>query len=242
MHIMHEENKNHIKKVFSGLTTQKAIIIAGALIAISILVSQIFFNRSSALTDATNRIAEESGGAKLLYEVDDKEDFIRGAKRPKVTIVEFSDFGCGFCASFHPTLRDIVEKYPDDVAWVYRHLPYRNNEAALASECVGQRLGDEAFWQYSDALFAEFPDITNDILVQEALKLGFSSEEDFWECQGSEEVAKAVQENAAEARLIGANGTPHSIVITSNGETFPLRGATPFAQVDQIVSVLIGKK
>ncbi len=241
MYIMHEENKNHIKKVFTHLTTQKAIIIAGALIALAIIASQIFFNSSTALGDATAKIAEQDSGATLLNDVNDKDDFIQGAKKPKVTIVEFSDFGCSFCASFHPTLKQIVEKYPDDVAWVYRHLPYRNNEAALASECVGQELGDEAFWKYSDSLFAEFPDLTNEILVREAIKLGFSSEEAFWECQSSEKVAKAVQENAAEARLIGANGTPHSIVITEDGKMFPLRGATPFAQVDQIISILVGE-
>lgn len=236
---MHEENKNHIKKVFSHLTTQKAIIIAGGLIALAILASQIFFNRSASLDEAAARIAEQGGSVSLLNEVSDKHDFIRGAKRPKVTIVEFSDFGCGFCASFHPTLREIVEKYPDDVAWVYRHLPYRNNEAALAAECVGQRLGDEAFWKYSDNLFAEFPDITNEILAKEAVNLGFSSEEEFWQCQASEEVAKAVQEDAAEARLVGASGTPYSVVVTEDGEMFPLKGATPLAQVDQIVSILI---
>lgn len=239
MHIMHEENKNHIKKFFSHLTTQKAIIIAGALIALAILASQIFFNNQASLTEATARIAEQGGSASLLNEVSDKHDFIRGAKKPKVTIVEFSDFGCGFCASFHPTLRQVVEKYPDDVAWVYRHLPYRNNEAALAAECVGQKLGDKAFWEYSDNLFAEFPDITNEILAKEAVKLGFSSEEEFWQCQASEEVAKAVQEDAAEARLIGASGTPYSIVITEDGDMFPLKGATPLAQVEQIISLLI---
>lgn len=239
MHIMHEENKNHIKKIFSHLTTQKAIIIAGALIALAILASQIFFNNNASLDEAAMRIAEQRGTTNLLNEVSDKHDFIRGAKKPKVTIVEFSDFGCGFCASFHPTLREIIEKYPDDVAWVYRHLPYRNNEAALAAECVGQKLGDEAFWKYSDNLFAEFPDITNEILVKEAVKLGFSSEEEFWQCQASEDVAKAVQEDAAEARLIGASGTPHSIVVTEDGEMFPLKGATPLAQVDQIISILI---
>lgn len=236
---MHEQNENHIKKETSKLSVPKAIIIAGALIAGAVLFSQASFDSSKGLEEATARLAGGEGGAELLHEVDDDTDFIRGAKKPKVTIVEFSDFGCGFCAQFHPTLKQIVDKYPNDVAWVYRHLPFRNNEAALASECVGQTLGDEAFWKYSDTLFAKFPDITNELMASEAVRLGFSSEEAFWECQGSEAVAKAVEENAAEARLIGANGTPHSLVITKDGKTFPLRGATPFAQVDQIVSLLI---
>lgn len=233
---MHEETK--IKNI--KLSVPKAIIIAGALVALSIITSQIFFDRNVGIQQATDKIVESGNGVELLNKVDDSKDFIRGAKRPKVTIVEFSDFGCGFCASFHPTLRNLVEAYPNDVAWVYRHLPYRNNEAALASECVGQTFGDEAFWKYSDVLFAEFPDITNELLVSEALKLGFANEEEFQECKDSESVRTSVEEDAAEARLIGASGTPHSIVM-SNDQSFALRGATPEQQLEQIIKLLINK-
>jgi len=236
---MHEENHNEIKKNFEKITAPKAIIIAGALIAGAIVVSQIFFDRDQALQEATQKIAGQAGNVELLNEVNNNDDFIRGAKKPKVTIVEFSDFGCSFCASFHPTLRNLVEKYPNDVAWVYRHLPYRNKEAALASECVGQRLGDEAFWQYSDTLFAKFPNITNDILVEEAIKLGFENKESFEECTSSEDIAKAVQENFTEAGLIGASGTPHSIIVTNDGKSFALRGATQPEQLDQMIQLLI---
>ncbi len=245
---MHEENNNQIaeevvtpKNSLSKfqLSMPTAIVIAGVLIAGSVVFSRTTLNRDAALQEASARLAEGGGnGASLVTEVSN-DDFIRGAKKPKVTIVEFSDFGCSFCASFHPTLRDIVNKYPDDVAWVYRHLPFRNNEAALAAECVGQELGDEAFWSYSDELFASYPDITNELLASEAIKLGFKSEADFWECQGREEVAERVSANAAEARLMGATGTPHSVIISEDGKSFPLRGASAFEQVDKIVSLLI---
>jgi len=246
---MHEENNNQIAEEVSTpknsvskfqLTMPKAIVIAGILIAGSVVFSQTTLNRGAALQEASARLAEGGGnGASLVTEVNDDDDFIRGAKKPKVTIVEFSDFGCSFCASFHPTLRDIVNKYPDDVAWVYRHLPFRNNEAALAAECVGQELGDEAFWSYSDEIFANYPDITNELLASEAIKLGFKSEADFWECQGREEVAERVSENAAEARLMGATGTPHSVIISEDGKSFPLRGAAAFEQIDKIISLLV---
>lgn len=236
---MHEENHNKIKKIFENITAPKAIIIAGVLIAGAIIVSQIFFDKNQGLQNATQKITGETGNVQLLNKVNDSDDFIRGAKKPKITIVEFSDFGCSFCASFHPTLRNLVEKYPNDIAWVYRHLPYRNKEAALASECVGQRLGDEAFWQYSDILFAKFPNITNDVLVEEAIKLGFENKEAFQECTSSEDIAKAVQENFTEAGLIGASGTPHSILVTKEGKYFPIRGAMQAEQLDQMIQLLI---
>jgi len=241
---MHEENNKevvHPTTSKKNISISKAIIIAGVIIALAILLTQSSVGREQALIDATAQIAGGGGSGSGLLNGVTSDDFSRGAKNPKITIVEFSDFGCSFCSSFHPTLRDIINKYPDDIAWVYRHLPFRNNEAALAAECVGQELGDEAFWKYSDKLFANYPDITNDLMVSEAIGLGFKNEKDFWACQSSENVAKGVQADAAEARLIGATGTPHSIILTKDGRTFPLRGASSFEQVDQIVSVLLNQ-
>src|SRR5260370_20040522 len=46
-----------------------------------------------------------------------------GAKRPKVIIVEWSDFQCPFCSRVEPTLKQILETYKDDVKIVWRNQP-----------------------------------------------------------------------------------------------------------------------
>ena len=46
-----------------------------------------------------------------------------GAKKPKVTIVEWSDFQCPYCARVEPTLKQILETYKDDVRLVWRNEP-----------------------------------------------------------------------------------------------------------------------
>jgi len=43
-----------------------------------------------------------------------------GAKKPKVTIVEWSDFQCPFCSRVEPTLKQVLDTYKDDVRIVYR--------------------------------------------------------------------------------------------------------------------------
>ena len=89
------------------------------------------------------------------------EDHIKGSADAAVVIVEYSDFDCPFCSRFHDTMNEIVADYPtDQVAWVYRHLPLEQLHpqafsVALASECVADIGGNEAFWSFTDGYFAD---------------------------------------------------------------------------------------
>lgn len=72
-----------------------------------------------------------------------------------VTIVEFSDFQCPFCRVLADRLRTIRERYPEQVAMVYRHYPLQIHPFALpavrASECAAAQ---GRFAAFHDALFA----------------------------------------------------------------------------------------
>src|SRR3989344_3220504 len=50
-------------------------------------------------------------------------DHIRGSADAKVVFIEYSDFDCPFCKSFHPTAKQIFDKYGGEVSWIYRHFP-----------------------------------------------------------------------------------------------------------------------
>jgi len=108
---------------------------------------------------ASTESASESAQTNLYTPVTEA-DHIRGAVNAPIKIVEYSDFDCAFCARFHQTMKAIVAKYPgDEVAWVYRHFPLEQlhpNAAtvALASECVADLGGDEAFWTFADTYLA----------------------------------------------------------------------------------------
>src|SRR3989338_3572308 len=88
--------------------------------------------------------------------IDPKEDHIRGNPDAKVSVIEYSDFECPFCKRHHPTMTQIMDAYGDDVNWVYRHYPlsfHPNAEpSALASECVAEIGGNDAFWGFVDKL------------------------------------------------------------------------------------------
>lgn len=85
-------------------------------------------------------------------------DHVRGNRNAKVFLIEYSDFQCPYCKRFHPTAQQVLKNYAEDVAWVYRHYPLDQihpyaRPAAVASECVTEIGGEEAFWKFADAVF-----------------------------------------------------------------------------------------
>ena len=134
------------------------------------------------------------------------EDHIRGNPEAKVSIIEFSDFECPFCARLHPTLKRIVEENAD-VRWVYRHFPLssihsRAQRAAAASECIAKLGGNEAFWSFADVLFENQRRLGDALYTEEAGKLGISAEA-MNVCLSDRSIGKAVSTDYEEAIASG---------------------------------------
>src|SRR5207249_1309173 len=81
-----------------------------------------------------------------------------GPKNAPVTIVEFSDFQCPFCADFDDnTYRQLMEKYDGRVRFVYRDFPLSQihpdaEKAAEAANCALQQ-GPDKYWALHEAIF-----------------------------------------------------------------------------------------
>jgi protein-disulfide isomerase len=87
----------------------------------------------------------------------------RGPAGAPVTIVEFSDFECPFCARVSSTVEKVLEKYPDQVRLVYRHFPLSRHPwaepAAIAAVCAADQSVD-AFWVLHDNFFQNQSSVT----------------------------------------------------------------------------------
>lgn len=82
-------------------------------------------------------------------------DWITGNPDAKVTLVEYSDFQCPACAGAETAIRSLLEQYPNDIAFVYRHFPLRSVHpnaqlAAQAAEAAGLQ---GKFWDMHHLLF-----------------------------------------------------------------------------------------
>lgn len=165
-------------------------------------------------------------------------DHIRGDKNAKVTLVEYSDFECPFCKSFHPTLLKILNDYDGKVRLVYRHFPLsfhaNAQKEAEASECIASLGGNDKFWEFVDKIFERT--ISNgtgfalDKLGPLASEIGINQQE-FQKCLDSGKFTALVAEQLADGQAGGITGTPGTFVIDSKGNKKIIPGALPYESV-----------
>ncbi len=189
-----------------------------------------------------SQVAPPTAGNITISPVDSKTEYVRGDKDAKITLVEFSDLDCPFCGRFHPTAQQIVDAYPDDVNWVYRHFPLVSlhpnaTKKALAVECAGEQ---DKFWEMTDAFFANLGGPASEAALEAiAGEAGVSNISKFTKCVNDEKYADKVAADAAEAQKAGGRGTPYSIILGPDGETIPINGAQPFEALQAAVESLL---
>jgi protein-disulfide isomerase len=176
-------------------------------------------------------------GSEVDVEIDD--DPILGDPDAPVTIIEFSDYQCPFCAKFYSeTLVLIKENYIDTgkVKFVYRDFPLVNIhnqalKAAEASECVHELGGDEAFWEIHDKLFENQRALSVDNYKKWASELGY----DISDCLDSGMMNDEVQKDIQDAQAAGGRGTPHFVI---NGKV--ISGAQHYNVFEELIESELG--
>jgi len=238
---MNEEEQNNKKGFVFNVPV--AIVIAGIVIAGAVLYSGNSRNPS-------NQLAGAGESPKLNVESVTSKDHILGDPNAELIIIEFSDMECPFCKTFHQTMKRIIEVYGDskDVAWVYRHFPLlsihpKAHAEAQAAECAAELGGALGFWEFIDAVFEITPSnngLDEALLPQIAEDVGVNRA-DFEACLASGKYADFIDESIQKAIAAGAQGTPHSIILTKDGETIPIFGAETFEQVKKKIDSILEK-
>lgn len=87
--------------------------------------------------------------------ITEEGDHIYGNPDASIKIIEYSDFECPYCKTFHGTLTTLVDESNGNISWVFRHWPLHQNSVAklIAAECVATIKGNDAFWKYADLMF-----------------------------------------------------------------------------------------
>lgn len=218
-------------------TIPAAIVIAGVLIAGALYLT----NRPQAQAPQ-----ERVAGQRTVPPIS-SDDHILGNPNATVMVVEYSDFECPFCKSFHSVMHSIIDEYGarGDVAWVYRHFPIaqlhsKAKREAEASECAAELGGNKGFWDYADRLFEVTPsnnglDLNQLPIIAKDVGLDPVA---FESCLASGRYAEKVEQQLAEVITAGGRGTPHNVVIV-RGEQAPIEGAQPLEAMRRVIETLL---
>jgi protein-disulfide isomerase len=165
-----------------------------------------------------------------IYKVPIESRPVKGPETALVTIVEFADYHCPFCAQVKADLDYLMERYPNDVRLVYVQRPLgslhpKARDASKAAVAAGMQ---GKFWEYHEKLFLRRLD---NIAQFEALagELGLDVVK-FRADYDGEEVGKLLAADQKLADQYGINGTPAFFI---NGRY--ISGALSFVEFDQIV-------
>ena len=137
-----------------------------------------------------------------------------------VVVVEFSDFQCPFCAAAARDLRELRQRYPDQVALVYRHFPLTSihphaRAAAVAAECAAEQ---DRFKAYHDLLFEYQDEIGLRTWTDFAEEAGVHLLDGFSSCLDAERASDRVTADSRAARRVRLRATSSVII---NGLLLP---------------------
>jgi len=173
-------------------------------------------------------------------------DPIRGDPNAPITIVEFSDFQCPFCARFHvQTLPLLIEEYIDSgkVNLVYRDFPIQSIHpnalpAAVAAECANEQ---GKYWEYHDTLFEKqnsWNRLDSDTVIstfsQYAEDVGLEQQQ-FDSCLGSGKYLEEVQGDLSDGRDYDITGTPGFFIGNDEIGFVKINGAQPFDSFQKVI-------
>lgn len=194
-----------ISLAFDGATADAATV--GVLIALVL---------SSVLGWLTFRVARTRLGeteadlpSTLEPDVDPDRDHVRGPEDAELTVVEYLDFECPFCARATGMWLDLTQHFDGRIRYVVRHLPLDDvhphaRAAAIAAEAAARQ---GRFWEMHDVLFAHQSALEAADLRRYADEIGLDLDR-YDEDIVDDALARRVRKHAQSAHDSGARGTP----------------------------------
>lgn len=174
----------------------------------------------------------------------------KGQMNAPVTLVEFSDYQCPFCARYlRQTFPEIYKEYIETgkVKYVFRDFPIRSihphaHKAHEAAHCAGEQ---GKYWEMHDGLFANQKSLGPKALFFNAEALSLDGDS-FQQCLDLNRHAQRIDHSILEGRKAGVRGTPTFFLgytDTEGGKVTAvrlMRGAYPYTAFKQAIDSLLG--
>ena len=187
----------------------------------------------------------------IPLEISADNDPVIGNPDAPITIIEFSDFQCPFCARFHiQTLPTIMEEYIEkgSVKLVFRDFPIQSIHpnavpASVAAECANEQ---GKFKQMHDILFEKQNEWSNletvyaiELFNQYSEQINLEQEQ-FSSCLSTAKYVKEIQNDLDDGRTYGVTGTPGFFIGNQQIGFVELKGAQPFESFKNVIDKQLG--
>jgi protein-disulfide isomerase len=144
-----------------------------------------------------------------VYEIALANSAIRGSKSAPVTLIEFSDFQCPFCAQATGLVDQVLAAYPKELRFVYKQFPLEQihpNALNAAKASIAAR-NQGKFWEMHDELFKISRNLAMDEIRKKAEAIGLDMKK-FDADMASPDTEKAVRADLELGRTVDVQGTP----------------------------------
>lgn len=218
-----------------------AVMIAGALVFTTLYKGgsgDAVANNNDANAGAANGAVTPSSASTTAILALSSRDAILGDANAPVTVIEYGDYQCPYCAQYYSTTQSsIISKYVNTgkVKMVFRDYPFLGNESVAAAEAAQCAEDQNKLWAYHDALYsAKLGDdgkggTENDGTLSRTLFMSIASNlkmdtKAFGDCIDSNKYANLVAQEKADGGVLGVNSTPATIVngsllVDANGDS-----------------------
>lgn len=227
----------------SSPSLRVALLAVGAVAVIGVLVvaSVLYFKRGMSVMESETAVSRPESPPDRLWQADGRT---RGNLKAPVTLIEYSDFTCGYCVKFfRDTWPRLREKYVETgkVRLLYRDYPRDPDGPAMTAAIAARCAGDQGrYWDMHDRLFGGGIDI--DRLQAYAVTIGLNQPA-FAACLRDARHRSAILQDKEDGIRIGFVGTPGFLLLQTDraGKDKPigLPGAFPVGVFEQEIDRLL---
>lgn len=170
-----------------------------------------------------------------------------GTSKSNITLLEFGDYQCQYCARFHRDTKDlIVNNFVNTgmINFLFKDFVINDRPtdrlstlAAIGSYCAAEQ---GKYWQYHDEVYrnskGENTDwVSKNSLTQFAVYAGVTDTDKFSACLDSKKYESLVTTNDNLARSIGLTSTPTFILIVEGKPPLKIVGAQPYSVFEDAI-------
>ena len=231
---------------------RKKIVIASITLMAIMFVGTIagFLNFAPKSNNMNQDLEDPQSAFNKLFTLISANASALGDEQANLTIVEFADYQCPFCAKFHketfdPIMQNFVET--GKAKFLFKDLIVNDRPddrastlAAAASYCAAEQ---GKYWEYNDELYKNSQGentgwVTKDNLKQFANNIRVPDLMQFSDCVESNKYENIVNENDLLAKSLQLKSTP-TFILYNGTIAYAIEGAQPYEAFEQVISEMI---